>query len=472
MNISRRNFIQALSGTASLALTAKDRPLNIVLVLADDLGWSDVGVYGSKFHETPHLDRFAKSAVRFTHAYSASPVCSPTRASILTGKNPARVGMTIWHEGAVDPPKNRPLLPASSKPNLPTTEQTLPKLLRERGYSTGHIGKWHLGTADFSPEVHGFDFNIGGTHWGAPNRYHHPFRGMTRTEYRYVPGLPWSKPGDYLPDKLTDEALTAITNWKDKPFFLNLWHHSPHTPIEGKPKDVEYFRAKLNQGDQSQHQQPAYAAMIRNLDENFGRLMDHLEQAGIADQTLVIFASDNGGYIADFEGKPITSNAPLRSGKGSLYEGGIRIPLLIRWPGHTKAGICHTPVTTMDLFQTILDATGGIAPSGMDGISLRPALKNTAAGLNRSDLFFHYPHYYHAPPTTPVSAVLSNKWKLIQFFEEDRFELFNLEEDPGEKKDLARSDPQKTTEMIAKLKEWQKSVGAQLPAPNPAYRNQ
>lgn len=468
MSFSRRAFLGSVCTSAAVApLPAAETPLNIVFVLADDLGWSDLGVYGADLNETPNLDRFAQTAMRFTHAYAASPVCSPTRASILTGKHPARLGMTVWHEDAVNPPKDRRLLPARSEANLPLSERTLADVLHEGGYATGHVGKWHLGTSEYYPEAQGFDFNTGGTHWGAPATYHYPFRGQVRAEYRYVPGLPWAKPGDYLTDQLAGQARRAIDFWGNKPFFLNLWHHAPHTPIQGKEEDVRYFRAKLRPGNKQQ--QPAYAAMIRNLDENFGRLLDHIEKAGIAGRTVVIFASDNGGYIGPFEGKPIANNAPLRSGKGSLYEGGVRIPMLIRWPGVSKAGVCDSPVMSMDLFRTILDAAGLPSESGLDGYSLKPLLEDARATLPREDLFFHYPHYYHAPKTTPVSSVLSGDWKLIEFFEEDRYELYNLAKDPSETRDVFDSYPAKLAELKAKLKAWQTSVGARLPSPNPNY---
>ncbi|BDC52368.1 N-acetylgalactosamine-6-sulfatase [Bryobacterales bacterium F-183] len=423
---TRRSFL-------SLAVAAaQNRQHNIVLFLVDDLGAHDL-----KTHGAPNLEAFAKTAVTFTQAYSAAPVCSPTRASILTGKHPARLGITTWHESAMDPqtPQGRKMRPADAIGNLPLSEYTLAEALRDQGYATGHVGKWHLGTAEYAPETQGFDFNIGGTHWGAPATYFHPFKAQVRKEYRYVPGLPWTKPGDYLTDALTNAAIDAIRHWKtqSKPYFLNLWHHTPHTPTEGKPQD----------GGNT------YKAMIRNLDAEFGRLLKEIDPQN----TIVVFASDNGGYL------PVTTNAPLRSGKGSLYEGGIRIPLMIRWPGITKPGTtCDTPVVTTDLFPTLSNT------NAVDGINLKPLLSGNT--IPARDLHFHYPHYYHAPQTTPVGAIRSGNLKLIEFFEENnRCELYDLAADPSEQQDLAQKQPEKAKELQQKLHAWRKQVGARMPTP-------
>lgn len=269
---------------------------NVVFILADDLGWGDLGCYGADLHQTPHLDRLAREGVRFTQAY-AMPVCSPTRASILTGRHAARLHLTIWREGALEPPHDQPLIPPSAIADLPTSEVTLAEVLKEAGYLTFHVGKWHLGDAAHSPETQGFDLNIGGTHWGAPATYFYPFSGPygSSREFRYVPGLGLGKPGDYLDDRLTDEALKLMNEAGDRPFFLNLCFHCPHTPIEGKARLVEYFQSKLKPG--LRHRNPGYAAMVQTLDENVGRVLARLEERGLASRTLVIFASDNGGYV-------------------------------------------------------------------------------------------------------------------------------------------------------------------------------
>lgn len=444
-----------------------DRPPNIVLVLADDLGWRDLACQGSDLHETPNLDRLASEGMRFTHA-SAMSVCSPTRAAILTGKHPARLGITIWREGSFPSPTaaarpNRALIDADSAHDLPRSEQTLAELLRSKNYRTLHVGKWHVGDADHSPESHGFEINLGGTHWGAPESHFWPFRGERGfREYRYVPGLGLGRPGQYLTDRLTDVALKLIEEVKDQPFFLNLWHHAPHTPIEGKPELVEHYRGKLRPG--LTHRNPDYAAMIHSLDESVGRVLARLSQLGLAERTVVVFTSDNGGYNNENRGRIVTSNAPLRSGKGSLYEGGVRVPLLIRWPGKIPANTeCGVPVTCMDLFRTIAELAAVDGSTGVDGVSFVPLLKQAGASLPSRDLFFHYPHYY--PTTSPVSAIRSGDWKLLEYLEDSRVELYDLARDPGEENNLAGERPELAESLVRKLRAWRIEVNARMPRP-------
>ena len=448
---------------------AESKP-NLLLIVADDLGWSDLGCYGADLHETPNLDRFAEQGVRFTQAYSASPVCTPTRASILTGKHPARLRMTIWHEAAANPPQDKPLIPPVAVGNLPLEETTLAEALREAGYRTAHFGKWHLGAATHYPENQGFDLNVGGTLWGAPPTFFYPYRGLFGSikEPRYVPRLEGGKPGEYLTDRLTDEALKFIEKENDAPFFVNLCYHSVHTPIEAKEETVEYFRKKLK--PEFHHRNPIYAAMVASLDENVGRLLDRLDQKGLAEDTVTVFISDNGGYINDYrEQGPVTSNYPLRSGKGSLYEGGVRVPMAVRWPGVAAPGAERSElVVSTDLHSTLLNAAGVKAVEGEqfspDGMDLKPLLGNPADAIWRNDLYFHYPHYY--PTTTPVSSIRSGDWKLLEYFETGAIELYNLEEDLGESKDLSGDYPEKAAELEEHLNEWRGSVNAQLPAPS------
>jgi arylsulfatase A-like enzyme len=475
----KRLFTTLLHATALLGVGVAQIPAaepakpNIVLILADDLGWADLGCYGADFHETPNLDRFAGESVRFTDAYAMS-VCSPTRATLLTGKHAARLHITIWAEGALQGPKNRKLLQAPSLHDLPHSETTLAKRLQAAGYLTALVGKWHLGDAKHAPETHGFDVNIGGTQWGAPQTYFWPYRGSGRygPEFRYVPHLEFGKPGEYLTDRLTDEALRVPERADKQPFFLYLAHHAPHTPIEAKAEDVKHFQGKRDA--KFKHQNAAYAAMVKSLDHNVGRVLDHLKRTGLDKNTIVIFASDNGGFVgrdmASGQNVPVTNNAPLRSGKGSLYEGGIRVPLLIRWPGVTpKGAVCAEPVVLTDLFQTCLSAAGlPPAAEAADGLDLAPLLKNPAARLERDALFFHYPHYY--PTTTPVGAIRARDWKLLEYFEDNRVELYNLSEDVSESRDLAQKLPDKATDLRRRLQAWRQAVGAAMPQPNPDFK--
>jgi arylsulfatase A len=454
-------------GTAATA-----RP-NIVFILADDMGWADLGCYGADLHETPNLDRLATEGVRFTDAY-AMPVCSPTRGALLTGRHAARIHMTIWSEGSLGGPKTRKLLQADSLHSLPHTETTLARHLQNVGYLTALVGKWHLGDASHFPETHGFDVNIGGTHWGAPQTYWWPYSGSGSfgSEFRYVPHLEFGKPGEYLTDRLTDEAIRIMDHANGQPFFLYLAHHAPHTPIEAKAADVKHFEAKLRPG--LNHQNPVYAAMIKSFDESVGRVLAHLKELGLERNTVVVFASDNGGYIGvdkrSGQTGPVTCNVPLRSGKGSCYEGGVRVPLMIRWPGVTPQGVeCSEPVVVMDLFSTLLHAAG-IAPSTdvtLDGLDLTPLLKNPSAKLDRDALFFHYPHYYAT--TSPVSAVRAGDWKLLEYFEDNHVELYNLKDDLGETNDLAGQRPEKADQLRGRLHAWREEVGAALPSPNPDF---
>lgn len=455
---------------SSVAVAAKP---NIVIILADDLGWADLGCYGADLHETPHLDRLAREGVRFTDAYAMS-VCSPSRATLLTGKHAARLRITIWSEGSLDGPKNRKLLQAESRHDLPHTETTLAKHLRDAGYLTALIGKWHLGDARHYPETHGFDINIGGTLWGAPETFFWPYRGSGRygPEFRYVPHLEFGRPGEYLTDRLTDEALSVIDRAGKQPFFLYLAHHAVHTPIEAKAADIKHFDERTGAG--LKHQNTVYAAMLKSLDDSVGRILDQLKTRGHDQNTLVIFASDNGGFIGmeklDGRRTPVTNNAPLRSGKGSLYEGGIRVPLIVRWPGVTPAGaVCAEPVVLTDLFPTCIHAAG-LPPvsQASDGVDLMPLLNDPTGKLERDALFFHYPHYYHT--TTPVGAIRARDWKLVEYFEDDRAELYNLQMDLSEQHDLVQTMPDKARELRQRLGAWRQSVAAAMPTANPTFK--
>ena len=453
---------------AGLAIPAGAAKLNVVFILVDDWGWADAGVQGSDFFETPNIDRLAREGIRFTQAYAAAPICSPTRAAIMTGKSPARLDMTIWHEGAVrGGAKNKRLLEAKAQPNLPREEVTLAELFKQHGYFTAHIGKWHLGKAAFYPETQGYDVNIGGTYWGAPATFFHPYRGrwsQSDPELRYVPVGP-GRAGDYLTDKLTDHALAIIEREREQPFFISLWFHTVHTPIEGKQKLVKRFKKKKAGKN---HNHPEYAAMVASMDENVGRMLRRLDELNIADTTTVILTSDNGGVdfpTAKSGNSPPTRNFPYRSGKGTLYEGGLRVPLIIRWPGRTRPGTeCGAIVTSQDFFPTLADALGQPAAPRHDGESLLPLLRDPEARLAREALYWHYPHYY--PRMTPGSAVREGDWKLIHYYESDRQELFNLQDDPGETNNLVAEQPVRAQVLRAKLDAWRRSVDAKEPTPN------
>ncbi len=466
-------FGQSAGFAAPAGSTEEPARPNVVLIVADDLGWSDLACYGSDLHETPHIDRLASQGVLFSNAYSASPVCSPTRASILTGRHPARLKMTIWREAALER-GNRRMLEPIVRDQLPLSEITLAEKLHSAGYYTAHVGKWHLGRAGAYPQTQGFDINIGGTLWGAPQSFFYPFRGTQYyRDWRYVPDLEPSHEGDYLTDRLTDKAIEVIRLNQDRPFFLNLWYHTVHTPIEGKPEIVARYAQKIRPG--ANHQNPDYAAMVSSLDENVGRILKVLDDEQLADRTIVVFFSDNGGYINECRlqpGRAVTNNAPLRSGKGSLYEGGIRVPLIIKTPDRAPTGtVCKIPVWSCDLMPTLLDLCGLFNekdPLPLDGLSLKRLLYEPHAEWEREVLYFHYPHYY--PTTTPVSAILVRPWKLLNFFEDNRIELYNLANDPGEKNNLAKQHPEIARKLKAKLQKWLHSVDAPLPEVNPSWK--
>jgi len=463
---------QSSPSAAGSAAKGKRDWWNFVVILADDLGWADLGCYGADLHLTPRLDRFAAESVRFTQAYAAAPVCSPTRASIMTGKYPARLHMTVWYEASANPPQRRRLIPPVTVGNLPHEEVTIAEVLHQAGYTTAHVGKWHLGDAAHYPETQGFDVNIGGTFWGAPNTFFYPYRGAGTfgNEFRYVPHLEFGTPGEYLTDRLTDEAIGVLRRVARRPFFLYLAYHAVHTPIEAKAAYVERFADRLR--PELHHRNPVYAAMTAIVDENVGRLLDELEKLHLAERTVVIFTSDNGGYVNNYRGRKVTDNWPLRSGKGSLWEGGVRVPLMIRWPGVTPAGaVCDEPVISCDFYPTILEIAG--LPGGteqsaaVDGISLVPLLKNPSTHLKRRELFFHYPHYY--PTTTPVSSIRAGRWKLLHFWEDDHLELYDLESDLGEKHNLAAQMPDRAKQLDERLQQWLTDVDAQMPRPNPSF---
>jgi arylsulfatase A len=447
---------------ATLAQAQTQRPPNIILILIDDYGWTDVGCYGSKFYQTPNIDRLARQGVRFTNAYAAAPVCSPTRASLMTGKSPARLHLTDWLPGRTDRPDQKLARPII-KQQLALSETTLAEALQSAGYATAHIGKWHLGGKGFEPERQGFDLNIAGDHTGTPRSYFYPFENKDGK----MSGLEQGKAGDYLTDRLTDEAEKFIEQNRAKPFFLYLPHYTVHIPLKAKADLIAKYQS-LSKSEE-RHNNAIYAAMIESMDQSVGRIMHKVEQLGLSKDTVIIFTSDNGGLsVKEGPNTPATNNAPLRAGKGYLYEGGIRVPLVMAGVG--KAGrVNNTPVISTDLFPTILELAGQKLPRDVEGTSLAGLLK-TDKKLKREALFWHYPHYSNQGGK-PGSAVRQGDWKLIEFFEGNQFELYNLRDDIGETKNLAQQMPAKAAALHKKLAQWRLAVQAQMMTPNPNYQN-
>jgi len=460
----RKRIILAMSTLASVLpqavpSVAAAKP-NIVFILIDDMGGADVGCFGSKYHETPNIDRLASQGMRFTDGYAACAVCSPTRASILTGKYPARLHLTDWIAGEGNRPSQKLKIP-DWRMYLPLEETTVAKALKAAGYATASIGKWHLGGPEYYPEHHGFDLNIAGTHFGHPASYFWPYKGKSHT----VAGLQdRGKEGEYLNDRLTDEAVKFIEQSKDRPFFLYFAHYAVHMPLMAKPELLAKYKAKTPPGEQKN---ATYAAMVESVDDSVGRIMNTVETLGIASNTVIVFMSDNGGLWPQ-----ATCNAPLRAGKGYPYEGGIREPLIIKWPGATPPGsTCSVPVSSIDFHPTLLEMAGVAQPGTVDGVSLVPLLKQTGA-IRREALYWHYPHYWGGVPSRvrPYGVVRAGDWKLIEFYEDMRVELYNLKEDVSEAHDLATDKPEKAAELRAMLHTWRESVGAQMPTPNPAFQ--
>lgn len=441
--------------TLPFASAVPARP-NFILILADDLGATDLGCTGSRFYETPNIDRLAREGMRFTHAYSACTVCSPTRAAVLTGRYPARLHVTDWIAGHQRP--NAKLRIPDWTKHLPLAEVTIAEMLRSAGYATASIGKWHLGGADFRPEHQGFDINLGGTDRGQPPSYFSPYRIETLSD---------GSPGEFLTDRESTEALRWIEANRERSFFLYLPHHAVHTPLMGKTRVVEKYRAK-SQPDAAQRN-PTYAALVESVDDSVGRLLARLKELALDQRTVIIFTSDNGGLLGNPK-DPVTCNFGLRAGKGSAYEGGVRVPLVIKWPGVTRPGsTCDVPVISVDFLPTLLEIAGLQAPKGcqLDGESLVRVLRG-GRKLPRTDLFWHYPHY-HPGGATPYSAVRSGDWKLIEFFEDNRVELYHLRNDPFEATDLAPREPNRVRQLRERLTEWRENMKAQIPTANPNY---
>jgi len=481
-NVTRRRLLQAMGGGAALLAS---RPVarafagepakkpNFVFILVDDLGWADIGCYGSRYYETPSIDKLASGGMLFTNAYAACAVCSPTRASIMTGRYPARLGVTDWirsrfQGGKIPEDKKNPTEYVGDKkqkllcpPNalwMELDEITIAEMLKPTGYVSCHVGKWHLGADDWYPDKQGFDYNIGGCDFGQPPTYFDPY---FRKGQGGIPTLEPRKAGEYLTDREGDEAVKFIREHKDRPFLLYMAHYAVHMPIEAKADLVKKYEAKMP----TQQKNAKYAAMIESVDDAVGRICSVLDELKLADNTVVFFTSDNGGLL------PITSNVPLRSGKGYPYEGGIREPLIVRWPGVIRPkSTSDEPVISVDYFPTLCEAAGVKLPADrdIDGVSLVGHLK--AGGrqpLHREAIFWHFPHYRGAD-VVPYSIVRAGEWKLIKRYEGKTFELFNLKDDLSERNDLSGTMPEKVRELDARLQEWLIRTHAKLPVPRTA----
>ena len=444
---------------------ADARRPNIVFIMADDLGYTDLGCQGSQYYETPNIDRLASQGLKLTN-YHHCQNCQPTRAALMTGQVGPRTG--VYTVGGIDrfDWQSRPLRPVDNVVKLPLDRVLIPQALKQAGYATGMFGKWHLGEDDqHHPGQRGFDEAI------VSAGKHFDFRTSPTVEYPQ---------GQYLADFLTDKAVDFITRHKDEPFFLYLPHYGVHSPLQAKPELIAHFEKKAAVGG---HGNPVYAAMIASVDESVGRIMSHLDSLQLANNTVLIFTSDNGGvggYVREGikQKGDTTDNAPLRSGKGSLYEGGIRVPYIVRWPGVTTSGAtCDVPAIHVDMYPTLLEIAGGKAPERqpLDGESLVRLFRDSSARLQREAIFQHFPGYLGADPgffrTTPVGIVQQGDWKLMEFFEDGRLELYNLKDDIGETRNLASTHPDKVAELKTKMQAWRTAVGAKMPTPHTPEAN-
>lgn len=455
-------IVLVLMATTMEVVPEGSRP-NVVLIVADDLGAMDLGCYGSTFHRTPALDRLARDGVRFTQAYAASPVCSPSRAALLTGKHPARLHLTDWLPGRPDLPAHKLQRPKFCQ-ELPLAQVTLAELFRAAGYVTGHIGKWHLGGEGYGPLQQGFDWNIGGDHTGTPLSYFAPFSKGGRT----MPGLSEAPSGQYLTERYALEAERFLEMHRDRPFFLYLPHNAVHTPLHAPDELVRLFPAATPFAGQQNN--PIYAAMLLALDRAVDRVRRKLTELGLVERTWIVFTSDNGG-LATKEGPntPATSNAPLREGKGWLYEGGLRVPLIVAGPLVQTAGRTSDAVVWgCDLFPTLAALCGLELPHPVDGVSFAAVLTHSTA-LPERTLYWHYPHYSNQGGR-PGGAVRVGSRKLIEFYEDGRRELYDLATDLREIRNVCLEHPGETEQLAQQLAAWRTAVGAQMPTPNPNYQ--
>jgi len=481
--MNRRRFLRVL-GAAGLGAAAAgctlgrrargaepargSRP-NILFIFIDDMGWRDVGFMGSQFYETPNIDRLARGGMIFTNAYANAPNCAPTRACLMSGQYGPRHGVYTVSNSNRGNAKARKLIPIKNNTTLPANKITLAESLKKAGYATCHLGKWHLGgDAETKPEGQGFDHNVGGNHAGSPRSYFSPYKNKDIAD---------GPKGEYITDRLSDEAIRFIDAHRDQPFFLYLPHYAVHTPLQAKKDLVAKYKNKSPWNGQGN---AVYAAMVESVDQGVGRILAHLDERGLTEKTLVIFFSDNGGVggykACGIKGNEITSQAPLKGGKGMLAEGGIREPMAVRWPGHVPAGAtCEAPVIGIDFYPTLLEVAGAKPPPDypLDGESIVPLMTQSGA-LKRDAIFWHFPAYLQGGSntwrTTPGGVIRMGDWKLIEYFEDGRLELYNLRNDIGETTNLATKMPEKTKELHNRMLAWRKELGAPVPTEkNPKF---
>ena len=450
-------FLVILFGWSSTVFAELPTRPNIVVIMADDLGWKDIHCYGNELVDTPHLDQLAREGMRFTDAYAASPVCSPTRAAMMTGQAPARLRLTNHAPGHKDgfSLEGSDLVEAENIRNLPLSHVTIAERLKEADYTTAHIGKWHLSfqqrnedkTGELErglrPEHQGFDWNIGGCFRGGPPSYFSPYR---------IPALEDGEEGEYLPERLADEAIAFVRENREQSFFLNWWPYSVHYPIEATEELVKKYKERGGLKD------PVYAAMAEAMDAAIGRFLAALDELDLRENTLVIFNSDNGGYNGD--------NRPLRGFKGMIFEGGIRIPWIVRWPGVVEpATTCATPVISMDCYPTLLEVAGLEPDEGkvLDGKSLVPLFRQDEEAFGRDTLFFHYPNYAFHKRNRLASAIRWQNYKLIKRYDDGSLELYDLDQDIGESRNLSKARPRIAKRLGEHLDAWLEETGARFP---------
>jgi arylsulfatase A-like enzyme len=441
---------------------------NVLLIHVDDLGWADIGVLGSDFYETPNIDRLASEGMLFRQSYAAAAICSPSRAALMTGKYPARMGITDWiyarfqgvgttglpGEYAENP--DQPLRTPKNQGFLPLEEVTLAERMKAHGYTTFHVGKWHLGGEENYPEKQGFDRNFGGNDLGQPPSYFDPYEPATLTPFYAFDRVTPRDSGEYLTDREGDEIVSFLQS-QDQKFFIHWAPYAVHTPLMAPQELVEKYKRKAG----GKQKNPVYAAMVENLDQNVGKVIAELERLKLTEKTLVIFTSDNGGLMGN-PSNPITNNDPLRSQKGYPYEGGIRVPTVVKWPGKVAAGKqSDLPIVTLDWAPTVLDYMG-LNPQelGVDGRSLVEVLKGNT--LESRDLFWHFPHY-RGVDVIPYSIIRSGNYKLIHYFDMQPDELYFLVDDPRETTNLANQFPARVSQLKASLKAWWQETGARMP---------